>query len=68
MSAGLIAHRRAIETFLKSGKFESPESALGLTTKLQVQPSRKLDLWQGRHEIAKRVSEIVPVGGQSLSI
>jgi len=30
--------------------------------KLQVQLSRKHDLWQGSHEIAKKSSKIVPLG------
>jgi hypothetical protein len=41
-------------------------SRLGLngsvTEKLQVQASRKLDLWQGCHEVPEKSSKIVPLG------
>jgi hypothetical protein len=36
--------------------------ASGLTNKLQVQSSRKLELRQGRNEITEESSKIVPLG------
>ena len=47
-----------------SGNRTSP---FGFMNKLQIPSRRKLDLWQGCHEVAEKSSKIVPLGAPFFS-